>query len=49
MGVEAIDWSNPALRAMADPDARGTVAVEGPGFNATLDDALLAAHGERVM
>ncbi len=49
MGVEAIDWSNPALRAMADPDARGTVAVEGPGFNAILDDTLLAAHGERVM
>jgi L-alanine-DL-glutamate epimerase-like enolase superfamily enzyme len=49
MGVEAIDWSNPALAPMADPDASGTVAVEGPGFNTSLDTAVLARQGERVV
>lgn len=49
MGVEAIDWSNPALKPMQDPDVTGTVAVEGPGFNASIDPAVLAKYGERVM
>lgn len=49
MGVESIDWSNPALAPMADPDASGTIAIEGPGFNTSLDTAVLARHGERVI
>lgn len=49
MGVEAIEWSNPALKPMRDPDVTGTVAVEGPGFNASIDPGVLAEYGERVM
>jgi L-alanine-DL-glutamate epimerase-like enolase superfamily enzyme len=49
MGVEAIDWSNPALKAMADPDASGTFPVHGPGFNAEIDAAVFAEYGERVV
>jgi L-alanine-DL-glutamate epimerase-like enolase superfamily enzyme len=49
LGVETVDWSNPSLRPLSDPGASGEVRVLGPGFNTSLDRAIVEEHGERVM
>jgi len=48
MGVEAVDWSNPALEPLSDPDPAGKVPVVGPGFNTSLNRKVIDEHGERV-
>lgn len=49
LGVEAVDWANPALDPLPDPDTTGRVPVLGPGFNASLNQQTIDEYGERVM
>ena len=46
--VEVFDWSDPLFTTPPHPDARGRVAVDGPGFGVELAREVLAAHGRRV-
>jgi hypothetical protein len=49
LGVEAVDWANPSLDPLPDPDSTGRVPVLGPGFNTTVNQQILDEYGERVM
>lgn len=49
LGVEAVDWANPSLSALPDPDPAGKVAVLGPGFNTSVHRQTIDDYGERVM
>jgi L-alanine-DL-glutamate epimerase-like enolase superfamily enzyme len=46
--IEMLDWTNPAFRPLAGPDARGQLPVEGPGFRIALDQAIIDRYGVRV-
>ena len=49
MGVETVDWANPSLDPLPDPDAHGRVAVLGPGFNTSINRQVIDRYGERVI
>ena len=49
LGVEAVDWANPSLDPLPDPDPAGKVAVRGPGFNTSINQPTIDSYGERVM
>ena len=46
--IEMLDWTNPAFHPLAGPDASGRLAVEGPGFRISLDQAVIDRHGHKV-
>ena len=46
--VETLDWTNPAFRPLAGPDAAGRLPVDGPGFQIELDEGVIERHGVRV-
>ncbi len=48
--LEMLDWTNPALRPLPDPDKNGQVPVRGPGFGVSddLDRSMLQKFGSRV-
>ena len=49
LGVEAVDWANPSLDPLPDPEPNGRVAVLGPGFNTSANQQVIDRHGERVI
>ncbi len=48
MPIEMLDWTNPAMLPLPDPDGAGKLAVRGPGFCIELDQAVIDRHGVRV-
>lgn len=46
--IEMLDWTNPAFRPLAGPDAAGQLPVEGPGVRIELDQAIIDRHGVRI-
>ena len=49
MPIEMLDWTNPAIRPLPDPDAAGCLPVRGPGFRIELDQAVVDRHGTVVL
>ena len=45
MPIEMLDWTNPAIRPLPDPDSTGKLPIRGPGFQIELDQAVVDKHG----
>ena len=45
MPIEMLDWTNPAIRPLPDPDPSGKLPIRGPGFCIEIDQAVIDRHG----
>jgi L-alanine-DL-glutamate epimerase-like enolase superfamily enzyme len=49
MPIEMLDWTNPAIRPLPDPDSAGKLPVHGPGFQIELDQTVVAKYGTTAL